>query len=69
MGERRVKRSHPDFNKLFQLANDIAIRMNPHVFFNLRKSPKVESTVEAEKLKEEMKGELEGGIFRDELNK
>ena len=31
--ERRITRSHPDWEKLTQAANDLAIAMNPQVFF------------------------------------
>ena len=35
MAERRVLRSDPDFQKLFDLANDLAIAKNPQRWFGL----------------------------------
>ena len=32
---RRVKKSEPDFDKLFNLANELAMAMNPQRWFNL----------------------------------
>ena len=47
--ERRVKKSDPDFEKLFNLANDLAIAMNPQRWFNLA-GPEKRDFAEPERL-------------------
>lgn len=47
--ERRVKKSDPDFEKLFNLANDLVIAMNPQRWFNLA-GPEKRDFAEPERL-------------------
>lgn len=53
----RIYPSEDGFEILFQLATDIAIWTNPHLFFNLKDVPELERKVELEKLKTKM-GEI-----------
>lgn len=73
---RRVMRSHPDWEELNRVANDLAIATNPHVFFwGLDDSgqptviDEVERIATVEKVKEFMAEQLEGGRFADWINK
>jgi hypothetical protein len=69
MAERRVARSHPDFGRLFGLAEEIAVAVSPQRWFNYREdtgdSPERLAAIEIKK--DEMKDELDGGLFRDYL--
>ena len=72
---RRITKSHPDWEKLNQAANDLAIAMNPQVFFwgfDESGQPTVIDEVErlatVEKVKESLAEHLEGGRFADWLN-
>ena len=73
--ERRITRSHPDWEKLNQAANDLAIAMNPQVFFwgfDENGQPTIIDEVERlatiEKVKEAFAHHLEGGRFADWIN-
>jgi hypothetical protein len=76
MPERRVCSSHPDFNKLDELARLIAIATNPDCTWNTRTSPdnelmdlpESERKALIELLKTAMDSELEGGAFADFIN-
>lgn len=72
---RRMTRSHPDWEELNKVANDLAIAMNPQVFFwglDEAGQPTVIDEVERmatiEKVKEILAGHLEGGRFADWIN-
>jgi len=73
MSERRVAKSHPDFEELFGLANRIAQATNPGRFFDgaADQSEGLTSTVEwkagVQVLHDEMDKRLEGGVFRDHV--
>jgi hypothetical protein len=73
--ERRLTKSHPDWEKLNQAANDLAIAINPHVFFwGLDESgvptviDELERIATVEKVKEAIAQHLEGGRFADWIN-
>jgi hypothetical protein len=73
--ERRITRSHPDWEQLNRAANDLAIAMNPQVFFwgfDENGQPTVIDEVEriatVEKVKEAIAAHLEGGRFADWIN-
>jgi hypothetical protein len=73
--ERRITRSHPDWEKLNRAANDLAIAMNPQVFFwgfDEHGQPSVIDEVEriaiVEKVKQAIEEHLEGGRFADWIN-
>jgi hypothetical protein len=73
--ERRITRSHPDWENLNRAANDLAIAMNPQVFFwgfDENGQPTVIDEVEriatVEKVKEAIAEHLEGGRFADWIN-
>ena len=73
--ERRITKSHPDWEKLNRAANDLAIAMNPQVFFwGLDESgqptviDEVERRATVEKVKEVIAEHLEGGRFADWIN-
>ena len=73
--ERRITRSHPDWEKIDRAANDLAIAMNPQVFFwgfDENGQPTVIDEVErvatVEKVKEVIAEHLEGGRFADWIN-
>ena len=73
--ERRITRSHPDWEKLNKVANDLAIATNPQVFFwGLAENgqptiiDELERTSTVEKVKEAMAEHLEGGRFADWIN-
>jgi hypothetical protein len=70
--ERRITKSHPDWEKLNQAANDLVIAMNPQVFFwgtDEHGQPAVIDEVEriatVEKIKDAIAEQLEGGRFAD----
>lgn len=69
--ERRVGKSHKDFDKLFGLANRIAQAKNPQRFFDGSKdqeeglTSQVEWQAGLQQLEDTMTEELQGGIFRD----
>lgn len=71
MSERRVAKSHPDFEELFGLANRIAQATNPGRFFDgaADQSEGLTSTVEwkanIQDLEDTMTEELQGGLMRD----
>ena len=73
--ERRLTKSHPDWEKLNKAANDLAIAINPHLFFwgfDERGRPtaidEVERIATVEKVKEAIAEHLEGGRFADWIN-
>lgn len=73
---RRLTRSHPDWEKLNRAANDLAIATNPHMFFwgvDENGQPTVIDEVErratVEKVKEFIEEQLEGGRFSDWINR
>lgn len=73
--ERRITRSHPDWEKLNRVANDLAIATNPQVFFwgfDENGQPtiidEVERVATVEKVKEAIAEHLEGGRFADWIN-
>jgi hypothetical protein len=73
--ERRITRSHPDWEQLNRAANDLAIAMNPQVFFwgfDENGHPTVIDEVEriatVEKVREAIAEYLEGGRFADWIN-
>jgi hypothetical protein len=70
--ERRITKSHPDWERLNQAANDLAIAINPQVFFwgtDEHGQPTVIDEVEriatVEKIKNAIAEQLEGGRFAD----
>ena len=73
--ERRITRSHPDWERINKAANDLAIATNPQVFFwgyDEKGQPtiidEVERVATVEKVKEAMAEHLEGGWFADWIN-
>ena len=73
--ERRITKSHPDWEKLNRAANDLAIATNPQVFFwglDENGHPTVIDELERiatiEKVKEAIAEHLEGGRFADWIN-
>lgn len=73
--ERRITKSHPDWERINKVANDLAIAINPQVFFwGLDENGKptiideVERIAIVEKVKEVMAEHLEGGRFADWIN-
>ena len=73
--ERRITKSHPDWERINKVANDLAIAINPQVFFwglNENGGPTIIDEVEriaiVEKVKEVMAEHLEGGRFADWIN-
>jgi hypothetical protein len=73
--ERRLTKSHPDWESLNKVANDLAIAMNAHVFFwgfDETGQPTVIDELEriatVEKVREAMAEHLEGGRFADWIN-
>jgi hypothetical protein len=73
--ERRITKSHPDWEILNRASNDLAIAINPHVFFwgfDENGQPTVidelEKIATVEKVKEVIAEYLEGGRFADWIN-
>jgi hypothetical protein len=73
--ERRLTRSHPDWEGLNKVANDLAIAINPQLFFrgfDETGQPTVIDEFERiaiiEKVKDAMAEQLEGGRFADWIN-
>ena len=73
--ERRLTKSHPDWEKLNRAVNDLAIATNPQVFFwgfDESGQPTVIDELEriatVEKVKEAIAEHLEGGRFADWIN-
>lgn len=73
--ERRITRSHPDWEKLNRAANYLAIATNPQVFFwgfDENGQPTIIDELEriatVEKVKEAIAEHLEGGRFTDWIN-
>jgi len=73
--ERRLTRSHPDWEKLNRAANDLAIAINPQMFFwgfdedgRPTVIDEVERIATVEKVKEAIAQHLEGGRFADWIN-
>jgi hypothetical protein len=73
--ERRITKSHPDWERINKVANDLAIATNPQVFFwgfDENGQPAIIDQVErlatVEKVKEAMAEHLEGGRFADWIN-
>jgi len=72
---RRLTRSHPDWERLNQASNDLAIAINPQVFFwgfDENGLPTVIDEMERiatiEKIKDVIAQYLEGGRFADWIN-
>lgn len=72
---RRLTKSHPDWEILNRAANDLAIATNPHIFFwglDENGQPTVIDEVEriatVEKVKDFLAEQLEGGRFADWIN-
>ena len=72
---RRLTKSHPDWEKLDRAANDLAIAINPQVFFwgfDENGQPTIidelERIVTVEKIKDVIAQHLEGGRFADWIN-
>ena len=72
---RRITKSHPDWEELNRAANDLAIAINPHMFFwglDENGQPtaidEVERVATVEKVKEFIAEGLEGGRFADWIN-
>ena len=72
---RRVTKSHPDWEQLNKIANDLAIAINPQMFFwgaDQSGEPIVideqERIATVEKVKDAMAEKLEGGRFADWFN-
>ncbi len=70
--ERRITKSHPDWERLNRAANDLAIAINPHMFFwganengQLTIIAEVERIATVEKVKDAISEHLEGGRFAD----
>jgi hypothetical protein len=73
--ERRLTKSHPDWEKLNRAANDLAIAINPQVFFwglDENGQPTIIDELErlatVEKVKEALAAHLEAGRFADWIN-
>ena len=73
--ERRLTKSHPDWETLNRVANDLAIATNAHVFFwglDENGEPTVIDELEriatVEKVKDAMAEHLEEGRFADWIN-
>ena len=73
--ERRITKSHPDWESINKVANDLAIATNPHVFFwgfdengGPRVIDEVERIATVEKVTAVMATHLEGGRFADWIN-
>ena len=73
--ERRITRSHPDWERINKTANDLAIAINPQVFFwgfDENGHPTIIDELEriatVEKVREAMAAYLEGGRFADWVN-
>ena len=72
---RRLTRSHPDWEGLNRAANDLAIAINPHMFFwgfDENGQPTIIDELErmatVEKVKDAIQEYLEGGRFTDWIN-
>ena len=72
---RKLTSSHPDWEELNRAANDLAIAINPHMFFwtlDENGQPtafdEVERVATVEKIKEFIAERLEGGRFADWIN-
>jgi len=72
---RRLTKSHPDWEQLNRAANDLAIAINPHVFFwgfDESGQPTIIDELEriatVEKVKNAIAELLEGGRFADWIN-
>jgi len=72
---RRITKTHPDWERINRVANDLAIATNPHVFFwgsDENGQPVVidelEKIATIEKVKNAMAEQLEGGRFADWIN-
>ena len=72
---RRLTKSHPDWKQLDRAANDLAIAVNPHVFFwgfDESGQPTIIDELEriatVEKVKAAIAELLEGGRFADWIN-
>ena len=72
---RRITKSHPDWEELNRAVNDLAIATNPHMFFwgfDESGQPTVIDEVQriatVEKVKDFITEKLEGGRFADWIN-
>ena len=72
---RRITKSHPDWERINRVANDLAIATNPQVFFwgfDENGLPTVIDELEriatVEKIKDGIAQYLEGGRFADWIN-
>lgn len=72
--ERRVKKSHPDYKGLNELASSIAALKNTAVHFNTNQAvesgelPNSERCAIIRTAEDKMADELDGGAFKDYLN-
>jgi len=72
---RKITKSHPDWERLNRAANDLAIAMNPQVFFwgsDESGDPividEIERIATVEKVRDALAEQLEGGRFADFIN-
>jgi len=72
---RRITKSHPDWERINKVANDLAIATNPQAFFwglDENGQPividELERIATVEKVKEALAEHLEGGRFADWIN-
>lgn len=66
MTERRVMPSHPDYDKLNELALMLSIAHNPQIHFNTKDATdKVEQAGIIAAVENAMEQELEGGVLHD----
>lgn len=70
MKERRIKSSHPDYERLNFLYECLAIATNPQMFFDALDGTMSDFELKASIaiIKELIEEELKGGIFKDFLN-
>ncbi len=68
MAERRIHASHPDYEKLNDLADKIARAQNPHMHLGKVDLDETMCRVLVAELEAAMEKELEGGPFADFLN-
>lgn len=68
MPERRIKASHPDYKKLNGLSAMIAMAKNPKFHIIEMDLPEIERHALIQELEDELRGELEGGVFADYIN-
>lgn len=73
--ERRIKASHPDFARLNELNQMLAMLKNPQAHFNLLRSALAEPITAEDRafvcgrIERDIAGLLDGGIFRDWIDR